>query len=235
MHTGTLFIVATPIGNLQDITLRAIDTLKSVSCIASEDTRKTGILLKVIGVTNKPLLISYYDQTEEMRIPNILNLLINGQDVALVSDSGTPLISDPGFRLVREAKKQGINVVSIPGPSAVISALASSGLPTDKFLFLGFLPRKDGNREKLLTETKQSSLKIEPTIIIYEAPHRLIKTLQSIEKVFGNIEIVLARELTKVHEEIVLLTVQEAMETYKSRNPKGEFVVLFNTKDQEIS
>ena len=201
MHNGTLFIVATPIGNLQDITLRAISTLRSVDYIACEDTRKTGVLLKSLQVEHKPMLISYYEQNEQGRIPNILNLLKNGESVALVSDSGTPLISDPGFRLVRASLEEGINVVSIPGPSAGISALVSSGLPTDKFIFLGFLPKKEGNRLRLLRDVKEGNKDLEATAIIYEAPHRLIKALSSIHSVFGNIEIVIMRELTKIHEE----------------------------------
>lgn len=230
MEIGKLYIVATPIGNLKDVTLRAIEVLKDVDFIACEDTRKTGILLKEFGIGRKEMLISYYDQTEEVRIPNILNLLLNGKNVALVSDSGTPLISDPGFRLVREMKKQNIEVISIPGPSAFVSALVSSGLPTDKFTFLGFLPKKEGNRVRILENIKKSNTELEATIIFYEAPHRLVKTLQSLEKVFGNIEITLARELTKIHEEVYSISISEAVDKYSKVNPKGEFVVLFNTK-----
>lgn len=232
METGTLYLVATPIGNLGDITLRAIDVLKNVEYIACEDTRKTGILLKEIGVSRKSMLISYYEQTENARIPNIINLLLNGQDVALVSDSGTPLVSDPGFRLVREARRSKIKVVSIPGPSAGVSALVSSGLPTDKFIFMGFLPKKEGNRIRMLTELKNSNSNLEATVIIYEAPHRLVKTLSSVEKVFGSeFKITLARELTKIHEEIEESSVRMFIEQYGKRNPKGEFVILFNPKD----
>ena len=230
MHKGTLFIVATPIGNLQDITLRAIEVLKSVNYIACEDTRKTGILLKNLDAGHKSMLISYYEQTEDLRIPNIINLLSNGQDVALVSDSGTPTISDPGFRLVRECVKQNIEVVSIPGPSAVISALVSSALPTDKFIFLGFLPRKPGHRLKLLENLKSANEKLEATIIIYEAPHRLIKSLTSIHSVFGNIQITLMRELTKIHEERISESVENFIKKYDSQAPRGEFVILFNPK-----
>lgn len=231
METGKLFIVATPIGNLKDITIRAIEVLENVEYIACEDTRKTGILLKELGISRKSMLISYYEQTEEARIPNILNLLQNGQDVALVSDSGTPLISDPGFRLVREAKKIGFSVISIPGPSAVVSSLVSSGLPPDKFLFLGFLPKKEGNRLKLLKEVKESNKNLEATVIIYEAPHRLVKTLKSIESVFGqNLSLTVARELTKVHEEVFESTIGAVIEIYEKKNPKGEFVILFNPK-----
>ncbi len=230
MNEGILYIVATPIGNLGDITLRAIDVLKSVEYIACEDTRKTGILLKELGIGRKSMLISYYEQTEDARIPNIMNLLLNGQDVALVSDSGTPLVSDPGFPLVREAVRNNIKVISIPGPSAVISALVSSGLPTDKFIFLGFLPKKEGNRVRLLTETKEANKKLESTIIIYEAPHRLIKTLESIEVVYGDIKITFCRELTKIHEETIALNITQAIKNYKERPPKGEFVILFSPK-----
>ncbi len=230
MHNGTLFIVATPIGNLQDITLRAISTLRSVDYIACEDTRKTGVLLKSLQVEHKPMLISYYEQNEQGRIPNILNLLKNGEDVALVSDSGTPLISDPGYPLVREALKEGINVVSIPGPSAVISALVSSGLPPDKFIFLGFLPKKEGNRVRLLMELRESNKNFEATVVIYEAPHRLVKSLTSIHFVLGNIQITLMRELTKIHEERISDSVENLIEKYQRQNPKGEFVILFSPK-----
>ncbi len=231
MEFGNLYIVATPIGNLKDITLRAIETLKSVDYIACEDTRKTGMLLKSIGVEKRAMFISYYEQTEDLRIPNILNLLLNGRDVALVSDSGTPAVSDPGFRLIRECVKNNIKVISIPGPSALISALVSSGLPTDKFIFLGFLPKKEGNRLKLLRNTQEGNSKLEATVIIYEAPHRVKKVLESIKEVYGNIQITLARELTKVHEEVKTDSVESFIEKYKKQDPRGEFVVLWNTKD----
>lgn len=230
MHNGILYIVATPIGNLQDITLRAIEILKSVEYIACEDTRKSGVLLKSIGVQARPMLISFYEQVEQLRTQNILNLLQNGRDVALISDSGTPTISDPGFRLVREALSQGIKVISIPGPSAAISALASSGLPTDKFLFVGFLPRKEGHKKTFLEKLKVSNSTLEATVIIYEAPHRLQKSLKSIETVFGNIEIVLMRELTKIHEERIAGKIQEVIGIYDKKQPKGEYVILFNPK-----
>lgn len=230
MHTGNLYIVATPIGNLQDITLRAISVLKSVSYIACEDTRKTGTLLKSLRIEHKPMLISYYEQTEQVRIPNIVNILKNGHDVVLVSDSGTPGISDPGFRLVRECLEQGINVISIPGPSAVVSALVSSGLPTDKFIFLGFLPKKEGNRLRLLRELKSANENLEATVIIYEAPHRLVKTLSSIKDVWENIKITLMRELTKIHEERIVGDVETLVDKYERQTARGEFVILFNTK-----
>lgn len=231
MNKGTLYIVATPIGNLQDITLRAISVLQNVDYIACEDTRKTGILLKSLRTQHRPMLISYYDQTEDARIPNILNLLTNGKDVALVSDSGTPTISDPGFRLVRACVKEGIGVTSIPGPSASLSALVSSGLPTDKFIFLGFLPKKEGNRIRLLQNLKESNEKLEATIIIYEAPHRLVKVLSSVHSVFGNIEIVIIRELTKIHEERRQGKVEDLILVFEKQIPRGEFVILFNPKN----
>lgn len=230
MHKATLYIVATPIGNLQDITLRAIDVLKSVNYIACEDTRRTGILLKSLRIDHRPMLISYYDEVEDARNPNILNLLNNGQDIALVSDSGTPAISDPGFRLVRKCLEEGIGVFSIPGPNAGVSALVSSGLPTDKFLFLGFLPKKEGHRNKSLKNIKEANKDLESTVIIYEAPHRLVKSLKSIQEVFGNIQIVLMRELTKIHEERISESIDNLIEIYSKKNPKGEFVILFSTK-----
>ena len=227
---GTLYVVATPIGNLQDITLRAIEVLKSVEYIACEDTRKTGILLKSLDIGHRRMLISYYEQTEETRIPNILNLLINGEDVALVSDSGTPLISDPGFRLVREAIKNGIKVFSIPGASSVISSLVSSGLPTDKFMFLGFLPKKQGHRLKLLKDIKETTKFISQTVIIFESPFRLTKTLEELQNAFGDIEIVIARELTKIHEELKRGSITQVLSYFKAKNVKGEVVILFNLK-----
>lgn len=232
---GTLYIVATPIGNLQDITKRAVDILRNVNFIACEDTRMTSRLLREIGVEKKQMLISYYEQTEDIRIPNIVNLLLNNQDVALVSDSGTPLVSDPGFPLVRECISNGIKTISVPGPSASISALVSSGLPTDKFIFAGFLPKKEGNRINLLKKLKKVNEELEATVIIFEAPHRLIRSLHSIKDVFGDIEITLARELTKIHEETIKDKITNLVEKYNKQKPKGEFVVLFNTKKLRTS
>ncbi len=227
---GKLYIVATPIGNLGDITLRAIEVLGSVDYLACEDTRKTGILIKSLNLANKPMYISYYEQNEDQRIPNILNLLINGKNVALVSDGGTPGVSDPGFRLVRECLRNNIEVISVPGASAVVSALVSSGLPTDKFLFLGFLPRKDGHKVTFLKKVKESNKELESSVVIYEAPHRLIKTLGSILEVFGDIQITLMRELTKIHEERIVDNVSKLLEKYRNHDPRGEFVILFNPK-----
>ena len=251
---GTLYIVATPIGNLQDLSFRAIDVLTKVEIIACEDTRRTGLLLKHIVSCHpefisgspyvdksemlkrvqhdipgkRPTLLSYYEQNEFQRIPQILNALKNGVNVALVSDSGTPTISDPGFKLVRECIAQGIRVESIPGPSAAISALVSSGLPTDKFLFLGFPPKKQGHRKKLFQSLLSATNAIKATVILFEAPHRLCKTLEGLEDVFGDIDIVIARELTKIHEEIRREKISESLAHFNKATPKGEFVILFH-------
>lgn len=235
--TGTLYIVATPLGNLQDISLRALELLKNAEYIACEDTRRAGSLLKAITEfvepseelnTPKPMLISYYEQNEFQRIPNILNLLINGKDVVLISDAGTPTISDPGFRLVRECIVQNIPVVSVPGPSAPITALAASGLPTDKFLFLGYPPHKPGHRKALFENIKKVSELISQTVILFEAPHKLIKTLEELQEVLGDIDIVVERELTKIHEEIRREKISQSIEHFKKQAPKGEFVILFH-------
>lgn len=233
---GILYIVATPIGNLQDITLRAIKILTEVDAIVCEDTRKTGLLLRQIAPTSevgntRPLrsrLISYYEQNELQRIPEIINALKNGLNIALVSDAGTPAISDPGFKLVREAIREGLKVESIPGPSSVISALVSSGLPTDKFLFLGYLPRKPGHRKKFFQSLTAVLHSIKVTLILFEAPHKIIRTLEELREEFGNIDIVLARELTKIHEEIRREKISDSIEHFSKLIPKGEFVILFN-------
>ncbi|KKQ75309.1 MAG: Ribosomal RNA small subunit methyltransferase I [Candidatus Woesebacteria bacterium GW2011_GWB1_38_5b] len=229
-HKGTLYIVATPIGNLQDITLRAIEVFKKVDYIACEDTRKAGFLLKNLNIANDGMLISFYEEVEEKKTENILNILKNGQDVALVSDSGTPLISDPGFRLIRACLQDGINVVSVPGPSACISALVSSGLPPDKFIFLGFLPKKEGKRMRLLEELKTANHNLEATVIIYEAPHRLIKTLKNLSQVFGDVNIVIMREMTKIHEQRLTGNIKDMIIEFENRKPKGEIVILLTTK-----
>jgi len=221
-----LFLVATPIGNLQDISFRAVETLKTVSIIACEDTRKTGQLLKNFDIPNKRL-ISYYEENEITRILEIVQLIKLGNDIALISNAGTPTISDPGYKLVRECIKQGIVVESIPGPSALLTALISSGLPTDKFMYLGFLPEKQGKKRALLESLKTIQQFNNLTIIVYESPYRLQKTLVQIFEVFGDIDIVIAREMTKVFEETRREKVSQAITHFAKVNPKGEFTILW--------
>lgn len=241
---GILYIVATPIGNLQDITVRAIKVLNEVDVIACEDTRRTRILLESIGpiyhtlFADKPersaRLLSYHEHNEETQTVELMLLLKNGLNIALVSDAGMPLVSDPGFKLVRECIQEGIEVTTIPGATSVVSALALSGLPVDQFLFLGYLPRKSSKREKVLhnlSESFKQNSYFHPTIILFEAPHRLVETLSDIARSIGNIEAVLVRELTKIHEEVLRASLQSLIETYSSKSPKGEFTILFNLKE----
>jgi 16S rRNA (cytidine1402-2'-O)-methyltransferase len=231
---GNLYIVATPIGNLQDITLRAMETLRSVDFLLCEDIRTTSILLNFINkktgeAEKKPKLILFFEENEIKIIEEAVSTLKSGFNIAVVSDAGTPTISDPGFKLVRECIKQGIKVESVPGPTSLISALVSSGLPTDKFLFMGFLPKKQGHRKSSLENLKKSLKLINSTVIIFESPHRLLKTLDEIKNVFGDIEIVVARELTKIHEEIRKDSINNQINHYKN-GVKGEIVLLFNLK-----
>jgi len=228
MITGTLFMVATPIGNLRDITLRAIKVLQTVDVIACEDTRKTGILLSQIlpKEIQRPRLISYYEQNELQRIPEVISALKDGLNIALVSDAGTPTISDPGFKLVRECIREGTKVESIPGASSVITALTVSGLPTDKFLFLGYPPKKPGHRKTLFENL--TKLPIKSTIILFEGPHRLFRTLEGMKEVFGDVDIVICRELTKIYEEIRREKISNSLEHFSKTTPKGEFVILFH-------
>lgn len=225
---GTLFIVSTPIGNLEDITLRAKRILSKVEIIACEDTRKTGNLLKQLSIS-RPQLLSYYEENELKRIPQIIKLLKEGKNVALVSNAGTPTLSDPGFKLVRECIRQGIKVEAIPGASAILTALVSSGLPTDKFLFLGYLPKKQGKRTKLLKNIATMNRITVMTIVIFLSPHRLVQELADIKQIFGDIEIVICRELTKVHEEIRREKISQSITHFEKVKPKGEFTLLFNT------
>jgi 16S rRNA (cytidine1402-2'-O)-methyltransferase len=241
---GTLYIVSTPIGNLQDISLRAIKTLFEVDIIACEDTRRAGILLgtmnavyhDLIGGDNvkeyKPRLLSYYDQIELRRIPEILALLQSGQNVALMSDAGTPAISDPGFKLIRECVRMGIKIEAIPGASSVITALTVSGLPTDKFMFLGYPPHKSGHRRTFFENIKRSQEFIKSTIILFVAPHKLIRNLEELKTVFDDMEIVLCRELTKTYEEVRREKISESLLHFQKITPKGEFVLLFNLQEQ---
>ena len=234
---GTLYIVATPIGNLEDITIRAIKTLFSVDIIACEDTRRTGLLLTYLkkyhgsidnlnAAADKLSMVRFDDHTEDNQTHELIVQLAQGKDIALVSDAGTPLVSDPGFLLVREAIKRGIKVVSIPGPTAAIAALSVSGLPTDKFFFLGYPPEKSSHRIKLFESLLNlHRCKINCTYILYCAPHKLTQTLEDMKSVFGDIEIVVARELTKLHEQIQSIAISEAFR--KSHVIKGEIVILF--------
>ena len=217
--SGVLYLVSTPIGNLEDITYRAVSTLASVDLIAAEDTRKTKILLDRYNIT-KPM-VSYYNFNERQRAPELISKLLAGQSIAVVSDAGTPGISDPAFYLVRAALEKSIPVVPIPGASAFIAALVVSGLPTDSFVFEGFLPQKKGRKTKL------ESLRNEPrTIILYESPHRIVKTLTDISTYLGNRNVVVARELTKKFEEVVRGPVQDVLKAISSKPPKGEYVVV---------
>lgn len=216
-----LFIVSTPIGNFGDITLRAIKTLRIVDYVLCEDTRVTGKLLHHFELV-KPMEV-FNDFNEVKKVAQIVADLTDGRSIALLSDAGTPLISDPGFKLIRECTARGLEVISIPGPNAAIAALTVSGLPTDKCLFLGFLPKKDGKRKKLLEDTKVATGKVKSTVIIYESPFRVVKTLEAIKNVFGDIDIVVCRELTKMHEEVLRGKISALIPLIK---PKGEFVIL---------
>lgn len=221
---GVLYVVATPIGNLEDITLRAIRILKDVDLIAAEDTRHTSILLKHFGIS-KPLT-SFFEGNELKKREYILSRLQNGYKVALVSDAGTPGISDPGFKLIKFVIENGISVIPVPGPSAIIAALSVSGLPTDSFLFKGFLSRKSKKRIEQLQELKE----IKETIILYESPHRINQTLKDILDVFGDREMVLARELTKIYEEVLRGRVSEIINKIESKNLKGEITLIISGK-----
>lgn len=232
---SVLSIVATPIGNLQDISLRAAKTLLTADVIACEDTRRTGLLLQEIAKQfvgfpdeKKPKLFSYYDQVEVAKIPQILSFLQQGLSVALVSDAGTPLISDPGFKLVRACAEAGFSLESIPGPSSVITALTVSGLPTDKFLFVGYPPHKSGHRKTFFENLKKLQEMFPTTIIFFEAPHKLITTLEDMQGVFGDTPLVICRELTKVHEEVRRELLSASLLHFQKKQPKGECVILFH-------
>jgi 16S rRNA (cytidine1402-2'-O)-methyltransferase len=220
---GTLYVVATPIGNLKDITLRALEVLKDVKNIACEDTRVTKKLLTHYGIKEKNL-IPYHEHIEEKAAKKLINTLKNGEDIALVSDAGTPCISDPGYRIVKLAREEGIKVVPIPGAFAGAVALSASGLPSDKFLFVGFLNTKEGKKTKELELYK----KIGFTFIVYESPKRILKTLKLYEKIMPDSEVVVAKELTKINEMFISGKPEDIIEFFE-QNPdklKGEFVIL---------
>ncbi len=217
---GTLYLVATPIGNLEDITLRALRVLRECDVVAAEDTRRSGQLLKHFGIS-KPLL-SYFQFNEARRSEEIIERLRRGEKVALVTDAGSPGISDPGERVVRAALAAGLRVEAVPGPCALIAALTASGLPTDEFHFIGFLPHKSGQRRKQLEELKAFS----GTLVLYESPYRIEKLLGELQEVFPDRQVVLARELTKKFEEFLGGTPAELQALAQKRSLKGEFVVV---------
>ena len=220
MEKGNLYLVATPIGNLEDITLRAIRILKEVDLIAAEDTRQTLKLLNHLEISKK--LISYHRHNEDVKKDLLIEKLLEGQNIAIVTDAGTPAISDPGEEIVKEAIKNNINVVPIPGACALINALIASGLDTKEFSFYAFL-----SLNKKLRKTKFEEIKKDgKTAIIYEAPHKLINTLEDILSNLGDRNIVLARELTKIHEEFIRGKVSDIINKYKEIDPKGEFIIL---------
>ncbi len=227
---GKLYLVATPIGNLQDITLRAINILKEVDIVAAEDTRQTLKLLNHLEIT-KPL-ISYHRHNEEIKTEILIEKLKQGKNIALVSDAGTPVISDPGEEVVKKALDEQIEVIPIPGACALITALIASGLNTKEFVFYGFLSINKKIRKQKLEELKEEN----KTIILYEAPHKIINTLEDIYKIMGDRKIVIARELTKIHEEFLRGNVSEILEKYTQ--PKGEHIILIEgieRKESQIS
>jgi len=223
---GTLFIVATPIGNLNDISRRALETLRDVDLIACEDTRQTLKLLNHFGIQKR--LTSYHDFNERQKAEELANQLEGPTNIALVSDAGTPGIADPGYRLVRVCRQRGIQVSVIPGPNAAIAALAGSALSSDEFMFLGFLPsKKHARRQKLLTLSNMSC-----TLVMYEAPHRVTASLEDIEEVLGDREICVVREATKIHEEFLYGKVSEVRQHVK---PIGEFVLVISGATKVIA
>jgi 16S rRNA (cytidine1402-2'-O)-methyltransferase len=218
--SGTLYVVATPIGNLEDITLRALRILKEVALIACEDTRRTRTLLSHFGV-HVPVT-SYFEHNKRVKGAVLLRALREGKSIALVTDAGTPGISDPGFLLVKEARAAGIPVTPIPGPSAVIAALSAAGVPADRFVFEGFLPVKPGRRLNRLRALRE----LETTVVCYESPHRILATLDAIGEVFGEAPLVVGRELTKQFEEIVEGTAAALRERFAQGTARGEFTVV---------
>ena len=223
-----LYIVATPIGNLADITYRAVTTLKEADCILAEDTRVTKRLLHHYSVDTPS--ITYHDFNKEKVTPQLIRRLHDGETFALVSDAGTPGIADPAFYLVRAALREKLEVIPIPGPSAHSTALVASGLPTDRFVFENFLPQKSAQRRRFF-----SALSSEPrTVIFYESPHRILKVLRDIDETLGDVAVVIGRELTKLHEEFLRGTPKMLLEHFEKHAVKGEMVVLVNTRVREV-
>ena len=225
---GKLFVVGTPIGNLADITYRAVDTLNSVDFIFAEDTRVSKKLLNHYKIDKK--IYSYHDHSKDSEVEKLTNLLENGNDVALISDAGTPTVSDPGYRLIRECVRKGVDIVPIPGPSAVTAALSVAGLPSDSFTFVGFLPQKKGRIKKI-----EQLSEINNTIILFESPHRLLKTLNQLFEILGNRQVAIGRELTKLYEEIIRGNLKDVIQEFSKKSVKGEIVIMIGKNDDRIN
>lgn len=226
-QTGKLYLVATPIGNLEDMTMRAIRTLQEVDLIAAEDTRQTRKLLTHFEIKTK--CVSYHEHNKEASGPELIKLLLEGNNIALVSDAGMPAISDPGEDIVKEAVANEISVIPIPGANAALSALIMSGLPTDRFSFIGFLPRD----KKAIIQLLEKYSSYTETLILYESPHRIRKTLAILLEVWGNRKVAIVRELTKRHEEALRGTLTECIDWFEENQPMGEFCILIEGLDQE--
>ncbi len=224
IQRGALYVVPTPIGNLEDITLRALNILKNVDVIAAEDTRTTKFLLDHYNI--EKTLLSFYSHNEQVRVPQIIQRLKNGDSVAIVSDAGTPGISDPAFSIITAAIDNEIKIIPLPGPTAFVPVLVASGMPTHEFVFEGFLPHKKGRRTKL------ERLKNEQrTIVLYESPHRILKTLTELLEYCGDRKVVVGREMTKIYEEIIRGNLSDVVKDFSTRIIKGEFVIVLEGKN----
>ena len=225
---GQLFVVGTPIGNLEDMTLRAISTLQNVNLILAEDTRNSKKLLNAHNIDSK--MISYHDHSSEKEIKKIVDLLLEGKDLALISDAGTPTISDPGYGLIRECIKNDITIIPIPGVSSITAAMSVSGLPSDSFTFIGFLPQKKGRLKKI-----NQLQALDNTIILFESPYRLEKTLNQLLEHLGNRTVVVRRELTKLYEEVIRGNLKDVILHFAKSKIKGEIVIMIGKDDDRIN
>ena len=227
-NKGHLFVVGTPIGNLEDITLRAISTLQNVDLILAEDTRNSKKLLSAHNIDTK--MMSYHEHSNEKETKRIISLLLDGKNLALISDAGTPTISDPGYGLIRDCIKKEIKIIPIPGASAITTAMSVSGLPSDSFTFFGFLPQKKGRIKKI-----KELLNVDNTIILFERPFRLEKTLNQLKEYLGNRSVVVGRELTKLYEEIIRGNLEDVIKYFSKSKVKGEIVIMIGKDDDRIN
>ena len=225
---GHLFVVGTPIGNLEDITLRAISTLQNVDLILAEDTRNSKKLLSAHNIDTK--MMSYHEHSNEKETKRIISFLLDGKNLALISDAGTPTISDPGYGLIRDCIKKEIKIIPIPGASAITTAMSVSGLPSDSFTFFGFLPQKKGRMKKI-----KELLNVDNTIILFESPFRLEKTLNQLKEYLGNRSVVIGRELTKLYEEIIRGNLEDVIKYFSKSKVKGEIVIMIGKDDDRIN